>query len=582
MSMRDRLEMKANELVEEFKQQLEVGEEPRESEVTVLDNLLKKDTENFCKAYTTNYNWAIGKLRQTLLKGFECFIKEQEIDDDNFNEILKTSPMSMRDRLETKANELVEEFKQQLEVGEEPREGEVTELDNLLKKETENFCKAYTTNYNWAIGILRQTLLKGFECFIKEQEVGDDDISVILKTSLMSMRNRLETKANELKGEFKQQLEVGEEQRESEVTELDNLLKKDTENFCKAYTTKYNWAIGNLRQMLLKGFECFIKEQEIDDDDDDDDDISEILKTSPMSMRDRLETKANELVEEFKQQLEVNDLELNKSLKKETEKFCKAYTKQFNRAIGKLMEQMLKQFEHFTKQQHRGNEDIMVRLKTTPASMRKCLDKKACELIRDFQSHLLLSEGESEKEVTELKEHLNEMIENFCISHGNTFTSAIEKLRQEKLKEFESFINQQQQDNKDILKNTPASMRKCLDKKACELIRDFQSHLLQSEGESEKEVTELKEHLTDKIEKFYRLYRNTFASAIEKLRQEKLKEFESFINQQEIDYDEMKKGIRSTFGLVPEANRQMFQNRTRQPEQANITNFTCVPYFLTF
>ncbi|XP_072423534.1 uncharacterized protein [Chiloscyllium punctatum] len=550
MSMRNRLKLKAKELVEKFKQQLEVGEEQRESEVTELDKLLKKDTENFCKAYTTKYNTAIGKLREKMVKEFECFIEQQEVDDDDISVILKTSPMSMRNRLKLKAKELVEKFKQQLEVGEEQRESEVTELDKLLKKDTENFCKAYMTKYNWTIGKLTQMLLKEFECFIEQQEVDDDDISVILKTSPMSMRNRLKLKAKELVEKFKQQLEVGEEQRESEVTELDKLLKKDTENFCKAYTTKYNWAIGNLRQMLLKEFECFIEQQEVDDDD-----ISVILKASPMSMRNRLKPKAKELVEKFKQQLEVGEeqresevTELDKLLKKDTENFCKAYTTKYNTAIGKLREKMVKQLKCFTKQQQQDNKDI---LKITPASMREYLDKKADELIQDFRSHLLRSEedgeseGESEKEVTELKEHLTEMIEKFCISYRNTFTSAIEKLRQEKLKEFESFINQQQQDNKDILKITPASMRECLDKKADELTQDFRSHLLrseedgESEGESETEVTELKEHLTEMIEKFYRLYGNTFTSAIEKLRQEKLKEFESFINQQEVDDDDI-------------------------------------------
>ncbi|XP_060678286.1 uncharacterized protein LOC132808888 isoform X2 [Hemiscyllium ocellatum] len=525
MSMRDHLETKANELVEKFKQQLEVGEEQREREVTELDNLLKKETENFCKAYTAKYNWAIGNLRQTLLEEFECFIEQQEVNDNNISVILKISPMSMSNSLEMKANELVEKFKQQLEVGEEQREREVTELDKLLKKETENFCKAYTTKYNWAIGNLRQTLLEEFERFIKQQEVDDDaDISAILRTSAMSMRDRLEMKAKELVEKCKQQLEVGEEQRESEVTELDNLLKNDTENFCKAYTAKYNWAIGNLRQTLLEEFECFTKQQVVDVND-----ISVILKTSPMSMRDRLETKAKELKGEFKQQLEVGEeqresevTELDKLLKKETENFCKAYTAKHNWAIGNLRQTLLRKFECFIEQQEKDDDNFCEILKTSPMSMSISLEIKAKELKGEFKQQLEVGEEQREREVTELDKLLKKETENFCKAYTAKYNWAIGILRHALLRKFECFTKQQDfRDDRMIFRNSPSSVSNLLNKKLCELCDEFERFLNNYTGNG---VPDLKGVLQEERDTFMKTYQAKFDQAVQRKIKEKVED----------------------------------------------------------
>ncbi|XP_072405019.1 RING finger protein 112-like isoform X2 [Chiloscyllium punctatum] len=338
MSMRNRLETKANELKGEFNQQLELGEEQREREVTELDNLLKEMIDKFCTAYTREFHRAICILRDRLLQEFKGFIEQQEVnvdDDDDISEILKTSPMSMRNRLETKANELMEKFTQQLELGEEQKEREVTELDNLLKEMIDKFCTAYTREFHRAICTLRDRLLQEFKGFIEQQEVNvddDDDISEILKTSPMSMRNRLETKANELKDEFNQQLELGEEQREREVTELDNLLKELIDKF---HTREFHRAICILRDRLLQEFKGFIEQQEHDSDG-----LFKCVKTRPSQMRKLLEVKEKELIEKFgnsvRGRLEERERAMDKlqsRLHREKEIFCRKHSNNFTKGV---------------------------------------------------------------------------------------------------------------------------------------------------------------------------------------------------------------------------------------------------------
>ncbi|XP_059499266.1 golgin subfamily A member 6-like protein 22 isoform X5 [Stegostoma tigrinum] len=383
---------------------------------------------------------------------------------------------------------------------------------------------------------LREKMREDFQDFFSSVEEDDDDISVILKTSPISMRNRLEVKADELREEFKQKLEVSEEQRESEVMELDSLLKKETENFCKAYTKQFNSAIVKLSEKMLKEFECFIKQQE-----EDDDDISVILKTSPIQMRNRLEVKADELREEFKQKLEVSEeqresevMELDSLLKKETENFCKAYTKQFNSAIVKLSEKMLKEFECFIKQQQQDNTAILETVKTTPESMRKCLDEKAQELVKEFRSQLLMSEGvddgESEKGVTELEECLNKTIEEFCSTYGNTFASACDKLRRQKLKEFKSFIDQQDfTSDAVILRNSPSSVRNHLDRKRRELSEDFHKFL---SGYTGDDIPDPEQQLQEMCRSFLRGYEVKFNEAVSRKTKEKVKELTRYYKHQ--------------------------------------------------
>ncbi|XP_059499263.1 uncharacterized protein LOC125450104 isoform X2 [Stegostoma tigrinum] len=392
---------------------------------------------------------------------------------------------------------------------------------------------------------LREKMREDFQDFFSSVEEDDDDISVILKTSPISMRNRLEVKADELREEFKQKLEVSEEQRESEVMELDSLLKKETENFCKAYTKQFNSAIVKLSEKMLKEFECFIKQQE-----EDDDDISVILKTSPIQMRNRLEVKADELREEFKQKLEVSEeqresevMELDSLLKKETENFCKAYTKQFNSAIVKLSEKMLKEFECFIKQQQ-DNTAILETVKTTPESMRKCLDEKAQELVKEFRSQLLMSEGvddgESEKGVTELEECLNKTIEEFCSTYGNTFASACDKLRRQKLKEFKSFIDQQKPTvniKAKILKDNPDSRKNVLLQKSKLLVEEFRCSLGESEAEVEEAVTELEEEMQEQLENHLTMYTTSFLKVVELRKDERLNEFQILLTEQDFTSD---------------------------------------------
>ncbi|XP_072423886.1 uncharacterized protein [Chiloscyllium punctatum] len=173
--------------------------------------------------------------------------------------------------------------------------------------------------------------------------------------------------------------------------------------------------------------------------------------------------------------------------------------------------------------------------------MRECLDKKADELIQNFRSHLLRSEedgeseGESEKEVTELKEHLTEMIEKFYRLYGNTFTSAIEKLRQEKLKEFESFINQQERyvDIKSkILKNNPDSMNNVLRQQAEKLMKDFSCSLCKSEHEVKETVAELEAGMQEQLRKHLEIYTESFLNVVEVRKGDKLNDFRLHVKQQ--------------------------------------------------
>ncbi|XP_072405021.1 RING finger protein 112-like isoform X4 [Chiloscyllium punctatum] len=278
------------------------------------------------------------KLREKIRKDFQSFLHFSEVnvdDDDDISEILKTSPMSMRNRLETKANELMEKFTQQLELGEEQKEREVTELDNLLKEMIDKFCTAYTREFHRAICTLRDRLLQEFKGFIEQQEVNvddDDDISEILKTSPMSMRNRLETKANELKDEFNQQLELGEEQREREVTELDNLLKELIDKF---HTREFHRAICILRDRLLQEFKGFIEQQEHDSDG-----LFKCVKTRPSQMRKLLEVKEKELIEKFgnsvRGRLEERERAMDKlqsRLHREKEIFCRKHSNNFTKGV---------------------------------------------------------------------------------------------------------------------------------------------------------------------------------------------------------------------------------------------------------
>ncbi|XP_060678282.1 uncharacterized protein LOC132808879 [Hemiscyllium ocellatum] len=515
MSMRDRLETKANELMEEFKQQLEVGEEQRERAVTELDNLLKEETERFCTAYTRQFHRAVCTLRDRLLQEFKDFIEQQEVDDDDIYVILNISPMSMRDRLETKANELMEEFKQQLEVGEEQRERAVTELDNLLKEETERFCTAYTRQFHRAVCTLRDRLLQEFKDFIEQQEVDDDDIYVILNISPMSMRDRLETKANELMEEFKQQLEVGEEQRERAVTELDNLLKEETERFCTAYTRQFHRAVCTLRDRLLQEFKDFIEQQEVDDDD-----IYVILNISPMSMRDRLETKANELMEEFKQQLEVGEeqreravTELDNLLKEETERFCTAYTRQFHRAVCTLRDRLLQEFKDFIEQQEVDDDDIYVILNISPMSMRDRLETKANELMEEFKQQLEVGEEQRERAVTELDKLLKKLIDKSCTAYTRQFHRAVCTLRDRLLQEFKGFIEQQEQVSSWLLiyvKTLLGQMRKLLEEKENELMETLWTTMRECEEERERAMAQLQSQLHMEKEIFCKKHSDNF------------------------------------------------------------------------
>ncbi|XP_060678281.1 uncharacterized protein LOC132808878 [Hemiscyllium ocellatum] len=180
------------------------------------------------------------KLPEKMLQDFQTFFHCSEVDDDaDISAILETSPMSMRDRLETMVNELVEKFKQQLEVGEEQREREVTELDKLLKKETENFCKAYTAKYNWAIGILRQTLLEEFECFTKQQEQDSDGLLDCVKTWPSQMRMLVEVKEKELMEKFGKAVRGSEEERKRAMAQLQSELHREKEIFCRKHSDNF-------------------------------------------------------------------------------------------------------------------------------------------------------------------------------------------------------------------------------------------------------------------------------------------------------------------------------------------------------
>ncbi|XP_041038080.1 reticulocyte-binding protein 2-like [Carcharodon carcharias] len=292
-----------------------------------------------------------------------------------------------------------------------------------------------------------------------------------------------------------------------------------------------------LREDKVQEFKSFIHEQERDTQD-----ILLTLKTTPRSMQILLENKVKELKDDFHKHLrsseeetasELNDLD--KLLRNDLDLFSKFWKLQFIRALEKLKQQKVEEFETYINEQERDTQDILLTLKTTPRSMQILLENKVKELKDDFHKHLRSSEEETASELNDLDKLLRNDLYSFSKFWNLQFIRALEKLKQQKVEEFETYINKQEQhlySNNEILRNTPVSMRKRLERKSKSVLEEFKKHMGESGKELLRELPDLDDKLQQETEKCIKYYTQSFENEIEKLRAEKLKEFEQYVEEQ--------------------------------------------------